>query len=93
MMLLVIENYTKHKLFIDALMTVPKRERPQKTTILPVGPGLGGYESWPHPIVQLVLCNIRLQEKSSAELGGATNGSQPIRSETNRTSSAAGSRR
>lgn len=28
-----------------------------------------------------------------AELGGATNGSKPIRSETNRTSSAAGSRR
>lgn len=67
MMLLVIRNQTKHKLFIDALMTVPKREEPQKTSILPVEPGLTGYESWPHPIVQLMLRNIRLTEKSVTE--------------------------
>ena len=93
MMLLVIENHTSRKLFIDALMTVPRQERPQKTSILPVDPGLSNYESWPHPIVQLVLHNIRLTEKTSAEPGGAANGSQPIHSETNSTSSAAGSRR
>jgi hypothetical protein len=93
MMLLEIENNTKRKLFIDALMTVPKRTRAQKTTILPVEPGLAGYESWPHPIVQLVLRNIRLTEKTGIEPDGPANGSQPIRSETNRTSSAAGSRR
>jgi hypothetical protein len=93
MMMLVIKNQTDRKLYIDALMTVPERERPRDTSILPVGPGLVGYESWPHPIVQLVLRNIRLQEKPGTEPDGAANGSQPIRSETNRTSSAAGSRR
>ncbi len=93
MMMLVIKNQTDRKLYIDALMTVPEREKPRDTSILPIGPGLVGYESWPHPIVQLVLRNIRLQEKPGTEPDGAANGSQPIRSETNRTSSAAGSRR
>ena len=36
--------------------------------------------------------NFRMQKRLSSEPGGATNGSQPIRLETNRTSSAAGSR-
>jgi acylphosphatase len=67
MMLLVIENHTKHKLFIDALMTVPKREKPQRTSILPVDAGRSGFESWPHPIVQLVLQNIRFTEKPNTE--------------------------
>jgi hypothetical protein len=93
MMLLVVENHTKHKLFIDALMTFPKREQPQRTSILPVGAGLSGYESWPEPIVQLVLRNIRLTEKPGTEPSGPANGSQPIRSETNSTPPAAGSRR
>lgn len=93
MMMLVIENHTKHKLFIDALMTVPEGERPQKTTILPVEPGLIGFESWPHPIVQLVLRNIRFTEKLSTELDGAANGGPASRSETNGASPAAGSHR
>ena len=63
MMLLVIRNQTDQKLFIDALITVPGKETARETSILPVGAGLVGYESWPHPIVQLVLRNIRLQEK------------------------------
>jgi hypothetical protein len=70
MMLLVINNHTKHKLFIDSLMTVPNGERPQRTSILPVEAGLSGYESWPQPIVQLVLRNIRLTEKPGTEPGG-----------------------
>jgi hypothetical protein len=93
MMMLVIKNQTDRKLYIDALMTVPERETPRKTSILPIEAGLVGYESWPHPIVQLVLRNIRLQEKPGTEPDGAANGSQPIRSQTNSTSSAAGSRR
>ena len=93
MMLLVIQNHTKRKLFIDALMTVPQRTRAQKTSILPVEPVLTGYESWPHPIVQLVLRNIRLTEKPGTEQDGTANGSQPIRSETNQASPAASSRR
>jgi hypothetical protein len=43
---------------------------------------------------QTLLAELQLgQEKGGAEPAGAANGSQPIRSETNRTSSAAGSRR
>ena len=62
MMLLVIQNHTKQTLNVDALMTVPSEKEAVETTILPVKPGLGGYESWPHPIVQLVLRNIRLSK-------------------------------
>jgi len=93
MMLLVIDNHTQLKLFVDALMTVPKGEKPQKTSILPVEPGLSGYESWPHPIVQLVLRNIRLTERSSTEPDGAANRSQPVRPGKNQPSAAAGSAR
>jgi hypothetical protein len=93
MMLLVIKNQTNRELFVDALMTVPEKETARETSILPLRPGLVGYESWPHPIVQLVLRNIRLQEKSGTEQNGAVNARQPIHSETNQTSPAAGSRR
>ncbi|MFN0037933.1 MAG: hypothetical protein ACKVP2_00260 [Burkholderiales bacterium] len=60
MMVLRIHNNTKHTLYVDALMTAPGREDIAKTGILPVGPGLSGFESWPHPIVQLVLRNVRI---------------------------------
>lgn len=60
MMMLRIHNNTKHTLYMDALMTVPGREDIAKTGILPVGPGLSGIESWPHPIVQLLLRNVRI---------------------------------
>jgi hypothetical protein len=93
MMLLVIKNQSKHKVFMDALMTVPGKKGLLKTSILPVEPKLSGYESWPEPIVQLVLRNIRLTEKPGTEPSGPANGSQPVRSETNRTPPAAGSRR
>jgi hypothetical protein len=58
MMMLHIHNNTKHTLNMDALMTLPNQKEIAKTTILPVQPGLSGFESWPHPIVQLVLRNI-----------------------------------
>jgi hypothetical protein len=62
MMILHIHNNTKHTLLMDALMTVPGEKGIAKTSILPVEPGLSGFESWPHPIVQLVLRNIRIQK-------------------------------
>jgi hypothetical protein len=93
MMLLAIKNQTSQKLFIDALMTVPERETARETSILPVGPGLAGYESWPHPIVQLVLRNIRLKEKIETGESDRTNQTQPIQSTTNRSSSTVGSHR
>ena len=60
MMMLHIHNKTKQTLNVDALMTVPDKKGIAKTCILPVQPGLSGFESWPHPIVQLVLRNIRI---------------------------------
>ncbi len=62
MMLLKIHNNTKHIVEIDALMTVPDKKSIAKTSILPVQPGLSGFESWPHAIVQLVLRNIRIKK-------------------------------
>ncbi|NLF26061.1 MAG: hypothetical protein GX589_10455 [Deltaproteobacteria bacterium] len=60
LMMLKIENRLKQKLYLDAKMTIPGKKGIYKTSILPVEPGLSSYESWPHPIVQLVLANLRL---------------------------------
>jgi len=62
MMILVTRNRLEHKLHCDALMTVPDKEGIFDTNILPVGPGLSSYETWPHPIVQLVLRNFRFAQ-------------------------------
>jgi hypothetical protein len=69
MMMLVIRNKLKHRLYLDALMTVPGKEEILKTNVLPVEANLSDFESWPHPIVQLVLRNFRFSEgsKSNAE--------------------------
>ena len=62
MMMLVLKSNIKQVLYVDALMTVPGRKGIYKTSILPLQPGLKGFESWPHPIVQLVLTNLRFKE-------------------------------
>ena len=59
-MMLHIHNNTKHTLNFDALMTVPGHKEIAKTTILPARAGLSHFETWPHPIVQLALRNIRI---------------------------------
>lgn len=63
MMLLVIQNRLKRKLYLDALMTIPGKSAILKTDILPIPPGLTDYESWPHPIIQLVLRDFRFTAK------------------------------
>jgi hypothetical protein len=63
MMMLVIRNKLKHRLYLDALMTIPGKEEILNTNVLPVEPNLSDFESWPHPIVQLVLRNFRFSEK------------------------------
>ena len=63
MMLLTTQNKMKRKIFFNALMTVPRKEGVFKTSVLPIDAGLSNYESWPHPIVQLVLQDFRLSEK------------------------------
>jgi hypothetical protein len=60
MMMLHIHNNTKQTLGMHGLMTVPDKKSIAQTSILPVQPGLSGFESWPHPIVQLVLRDIRI---------------------------------
>ena len=62
MMLLILKSNIKHTLYLDAMMTRPEKDGVYNTSILPLQPGLSGYESWPHPIVQLVLTNLRLKK-------------------------------
>jgi hypothetical protein len=66
MMMLVTRNGLKRRLMFDALMTMPDKKGIFKTSIIPIDPGLSSYESWPHPIVQLVLRNFRFAESNSA---------------------------
>jgi len=67
MMLLVIRNKLKRGLFLDAKMTVPDKKGIYKTSVLPVKAGLSNVESWPHPIVQLVLGNLRFSENGAKQ--------------------------
>lgn len=60
MMMLNILNNTKHTLMFDGLMTVPGKKGEIKTSILPVKPGLSSLESWPHPVIRVILQNIRI---------------------------------
>lgn len=65
MMMLSIQNKLKRRLFLDAMMTVPTKNGIYGTDILPIPAGLGDFESWPHPIVQLVLWNFRFAQQPS----------------------------
>lgn len=62
-MMLTIQNKLKRRIYMDALMTVPGKKGIYKTSIVPIDAGLSDFESWPHPIVQLVLRNLRYSEK------------------------------
>lgn len=73
---LIIDNHTQRKILFDGLMTTPKNPEARQTSILPVGPGMTNYESWPHPIIQLVLRNIRLEEETETEPLAPPNRSQ-----------------
>jgi len=66
-MMLILQNKLKRQLQIDALMTVPGKKEIYKTSILPIDAGLSDYESWPHPIVQLVLRNFRVSEEPAGK--------------------------
>ena len=65
-MLLVITNHSNRKASMAALMTVPERKDVQETSILDILPGLKDYESWPHPIVQLVLRDLHLESAAKS---------------------------
>ena len=63
MMLLSLQNRTKRWLSYEAGIRTPKRDGLYKTSVLPVGPGLSNFESWPHPVDQLALKNFSFSEK------------------------------
>jgi hypothetical protein len=67
MMMLTLKSNIKQTLYLDALMVVLDRKKPLETSIMPVAPGLTGFETWPHPILQLVLTDLRLHENTSAD--------------------------
>lgn len=60
MMKLTIHNQTAFALKMRALMTVPGEKKAIETSILPIQPGLTDLESWPHPIVKLLLHDVQV---------------------------------
>jgi hypothetical protein len=66
-MTLAIENKMKHGVSMEGLMSVPNKKEVLKTSILAVKAGKNGLETWPHPIVQLVLGNLQLTKDSAGE--------------------------
>lgn len=71
MMLLTVKSNLDRRLFYDALMTVPEKKEIYKTNMLPVEAHLSNFESWPHPIVQLVLGHFRFTEGVPKRVPGA----------------------
>ena len=53
---------------MGALTTVPGKKEIYKTSIMPIEARLSDFESWPHPIVQLVLRNFRLSDKRAGKM-------------------------
>jgi hypothetical protein len=66
-MMLVTRNGLKRTLVFDARMSIPKEKDPFKTDITPIEPGLSSYESWPNPIIELVLSNFRFTDAAAAQ--------------------------
>jgi len=60
-MLLVIKNRLNRTLQLRALMAVPMGRQLYQTSIIPVQPGIESFEDWPHPIVGLVLHDLKLK--------------------------------
>ena len=67
MMLLTVQSKLDHRLSYEALMTVPQKDGVLKTNMLPIEPRLASFESWPHPIVQLVLRNFRFSDSPAKQ--------------------------
>jgi hypothetical protein len=66
-MLFTIENRTEHWLTHEAGIRVPKSDRLYKTSVMPLGPHLSNFESWPHPVDQLALKNFSFTEKPGSK--------------------------
>ncbi len=67
MTLFTIQNHTKYWLNYAAGIRTPKREGLYKTSVMPVGPGLSNFESWPGQIDQVALKNFTFSERPSGK--------------------------
>jgi hypothetical protein len=63
MMLFTIQNRTKYWLTYAAGIRDPKRDGLYRTSVMPVGPGLSNFESWPGQIDQVALKNFSFSER------------------------------
>jgi hypothetical protein len=68
-MMLSVQNKLHRGFSYDALMTVPTKKEILETHVLPVEARLSNFESWPHPIVQLVLRNFRFSDRPAKSAG------------------------
>jgi hypothetical protein len=62
LMLLTVENRAAHWVSYEAYMKVPQRDGFYRTSVLPVGPHLSNFESWPQQILELEFKNFRLSD-------------------------------
>ena len=61
-MTLTLRNKTKYKLYADALVMVAGQQGISRIPIPPIQPGQTKLQTWPHPIIQLCLCNFRVEK-------------------------------
>ena len=59
-MMLTVESNLDKMLLMEGWMLLPGGKEPVKTSLAPLFPQLMGVESWPQPIVELQLKNLRL---------------------------------
>ena len=60
MMMQTVQSNLDKTLLMDGWMLLPGYKEPVKTTLEPLFPHLFGVESWPQPILELELKNLRL---------------------------------
>jgi len=66
-MLLNVRNQSKRYIKYDLGMQLLDSDDLYKTSSCPLMPELSGFESWPHPIFQLVMTNFRWVDKSDMD--------------------------
>jgi len=58
-----VKNPFTKNIIYDCLTQNSSEERLRKTSIIPVRAGLSNFESWPYPVVQVVVSNVRYVQK------------------------------
>ena len=60
---LSIKNGFGRRIAYKCVMLLPGDNRMQSTRVLPIEPGLTNFESWQHPVAQLILYDVHYQDK------------------------------